>query len=189
MLKYLSILNYKLYFMANDVELKTETSFPKTLYISAWIFALVLILTIWLYVYNMTLESKIEKLNSEITTTDEALKKLNEDDKVKLYTLIKTSDVFLSQYKKLSKVTEFIGNLKWISKDYNLTFGDFAYSNSKITSSCTASNDDISLASDKVKTFIWDFRKKDNKNIFSLWFISSFSWQDKIIFNTEFKLK
>jgi endonuclease III-like uncharacterized protein len=60
----------------------------------------------------MTLESKIEKLNSEISTTDESLKKLNEDDKVKLYTLIKTSDVFLSQYKKLSNVTQFIQNLK-----------------------------------------------------------------------------
>lgn len=174
--------------MANDVELKAN-NLPKTLYVSAWIFVLVFVLTIWLYVYNMTLKTKITNLNNDLNVAEESLKKLNEDDNVKLYTLIKTSDVFLSQYKKLSSVTEFIDNLKWISKDYNMIFADFTYSNSKITTICVANNDDISLASEKVKTFIWDFRKTDNKNIFSLWFVNNFSWQDKITFNTEFKIK
>jgi hypothetical protein len=43
----------------------------------------------------MRLNSNITDLNNKIVELDNSLKKVNEDDKVKLYTLIKANSKFL----------------------------------------------------------------------------------------------
>lgn len=175
--------------MANTIDSKAENKYPKTLSFSILLFALVIVLTIWLYFYNLSLEKKVENIRTDISTLEQDIKKINEDDKVILYTLLKNSSIFLEQYKKLSNVTEFISNIKWLSKNYNLAFEWFSYSNSSINTTCVAKNDEISLASEKLKKFIWDFRNKENSNIFSLWFVTNFVWQTEVKFTPEFKVR
>jgi hypothetical protein len=60
----------------------------------------------------MKLNSNITDLNNKITDLDSSIKKINEDDKVKLYTLIKANTKFLEEYKKISNIPQFIENLK-----------------------------------------------------------------------------
>jgi cell division protein FtsL len=140
--------------MANENEIKLENKYSKTLYFSVILFVLVFVSTIGLYFYNMKLNSNINDLNSKITELDNSLKKVNEDDKVKLYTLIKANTKFLDDYKRISNIPQFIENLKLLSKDYILSFQDFKYSNSVININSNLKNDDISLASEKLSKFI-----------------------------------
>lgn len=174
--------------MANASESKANR-YSKALYFSIALFCVVLIITLWFFFYNMKLNSKIEKLSSDINDVSNSLSELKSNDKVELYTLLKSNMNFLSEYEKLSKIPVFIENLKGLSRDYNITFSDFSYSDSLVSSICSIENTDISLASDRLNNFLWDFRDENNKNIFSLNFISEFKWQDTITFTPEFKIK
>ncbi len=174
--------------MVTTNEYKNDSKSYKTMKISVVLFALVLILTIWLYFYNSSIVSKINTLESQISSVENDIKKINEDEKVKLYTLIVSNSKYLERYKYLSKVPEFINNLKEISKNYKVTFDGFSYSDWQISSDASSQDDAVSLASVKTKNFLEYFRKVD-ENIFSLLFVSSFNWQDNINFWVKFKIK
>jgi hypothetical protein len=98
--------------MANDSGINLENRHSRALYFSIAIFALVFVMTAILYFYNMKLTSDISDLNVKMSQLDDSLKKINEDDKVKLYTLIKSNSKLLDDYKKLSNIPQFIENLK-----------------------------------------------------------------------------
>lgn len=166
----------------------TVNKWPTSLYISIWVFIFVLLLSIGFYFYNSVLNSKIENIQSEISTIENNIKTINEDEKVKLYTLMVANKTFLDRYKYLSNVPEFINNLALLSKNYKVAFDGFSYSSSEIVTDVLSMDDAVSLASLKTKNFIEYFRKKDD-NIFSLWFVDSFDWQDNIKFSAKFKIK
>lgn len=174
--------------MVTTNEYKNDSKAYKSMKISVVLFVLVLILTIGLYFYNSSIVSKINTLESQISSVETDIKKINEDEKVKLYTLIVSNSKYLERYKYLSKVPEFINNVKEISKNYKVAFDGFSYSDGQISSNASLQDDAVSLASVKTKKFLEYFRKKD-ENIFSLLFVSSFNWQDSINFWVKFKIK
>lgn len=180
--------------MATNNDYKADNKVYKWLYVSVWLFVLVLILNIWLYFYNSSLSSNVESLNKELTTLGNDIEKINSDDKVKLYILIKANVAFLDRYEYLSRIPEFINNLKELSKTYKVSFKNFSYSNSVIATQATALDDGLSLWYQKSQNLISSFRdnkKTENKNdqIFSLDFIDYFEWQNEIKFNVNFKIK
>jgi hypothetical protein len=160
--------------MVTTNEYKNDSKAYKSMKISVVLFVLVLILTIGLYFYNSSIVSKINTLESQISSVETDIKKINEDEKVKLYTLIVSNSKYLERYKYLSKVPEFINNVKEISKNYKVAFDGFSYSDGQISSNASLQDDAVSLASVKTKNFLEYFRKKD-ENIFSLLFVSSFN--------------
>lgn len=164
------------------------------LYISVWLFILILALNVWLYFYNNSLLSKVESYNKELTVLENNIKEINNDDKIKLYTLIKTNATFLEKYSYLSKIPEFINNLKKLWNIYKVSFKNFSYSNSIINTSVTAIDDWTSFWYQKSQKLISNFRKNEqskdkNNQIFSLDFIDYFEWQNEIKFNINFKIK
>lgn len=181
--------------MVSTNEYITDTKATKSMYVAAGSFLLVLVLNISLYFYNASLLSTSEKYTKEIVTLEESIKKVNNDDKVTLYTLIQANKIFLDKYAYLSKIPEFINNIKELSKTFQVTFENFTYSNSTINFSALAVDDAVSLGYEKTKKFIWNFRDKWwkdiplNNQLFSLHFIDAFQWQNQIRFNVNFKLK
>lgn len=188
MLECIGNLIINLYFMVANNEYKNDSKAYKSMKVSIVMFVLVLLFSIWLYFYNSNIVSKNTSLQTQITSLEDEVKKLNEDEKVKLYTLIVSNKVYLERYKYLSNVPEFINNLREISKNYKVNFEWFSYSDWQISSNASLQDDALSLASVKTKNFLEYFRKKDD-NIFSLWFVSSFNWQDNINFWVKFKVK
>lgn len=184
--------------MVSTGDYKTDKKVDRWMYISSAMFVLVLVITIWLYFYNSSIVSKTETLNKEILTLEESIKSIHSDDKVTLYTLIQTNKVFLDKYAYISKIPEFINNLHELSKTFKIKFENFSYSNSSINTSATSLDDGFSLWYQKTKKFISSFRdeisdskkiKSINNQIFSLGFIDSFSWQNEMKFNANFKIK
>lgn len=184
--------------MVSTDDYKTDKKVDRWMYISSGIFIFVLVITIWLYFYNGSLISTSEKYMKDITTLEENIKTVNNDDKVILYTLIQTNKVFLDKYAYISKIPEFINNLHELSKTFKIKFENFSYSNSSVSTSVTSLDDGFSLWYQKTKKFISSFRdeitdsKKTltaNNQIFSLGFIDSFVWQNEMKFNVTFKLK
>lgn len=173
--------------MVANIEQNVEGK-PKFYKISLWVFIVVLLLTIWIYFYNMSLENKIENLNSQIEQKDNDIKVAKEDGYYLVYRQTIDNKTILDKYAYSSKIPEFINNMKSLSSEKNIFFTWFNYSNRKISTKATVINDTLNLASVKAKNFIEYFRNENN-NIFSLWFVSSFEWQDRINFNVDLNVE
>lgn len=152
------------------------------------IFIFSIILTVWLFFYNKSLSWDIDNINLETTKVSENIKKINEDKKVKLYTLVTTNKVYLDKYKYLSNIPLFLNTLLELSSKSKIAFNWFSYNEWSISTNASSLDDWYSYASSKVKNFIKDFRKGENW-IFSLDFITSFNWQQEIDFWLKFKVK
>ncbi len=174
--------------MITTSESNTLNKANTSLYVSIWIFVFVLLLTVWLYIYNWFLLNQTQKIESEVSKIEENTKNISNDEKVKLYTLVMANSVFLEKYKYLSNIPEYISNLVSLSRKYNVSFDEFSYSDWVLSTNVVALSDAVSLASDKTNNFVWYFRKNDD-NIFSLWFVDSFVWQTDIKFSVKFKIK
>ncbi len=174
--------------MVTTNEYKNDSKNYKGMNISIILFVFVLLATIWLYFYNMTVVSKIESTQSEIVKVEESIKKINEDDKVKLYMLIQANKTYLEKFKYLSNIPVFVNSLKELSRTNRVLFEGFSYADWEIISYAKAQNDAVSLASVKVTKFLEYFRKK-TEHIFSLWFVNSFEGQENINFSVKFQVK
>lgn len=174
--------------MVTGNEYKNDEKMKKTFYISAGVFAFVLVLNIALYFYNSYLQSANNDLSNQLTSIETNIKKMNEDPSIKLYTLVNANKIYLERYRYLSNIPEFVNNLKELSKKYSVKFEGFSYGNGAISSHAVTADDEVSLWSTKAKKFIEYFRK-DNKDIFSLQFVNAFEWQSNVNFNVNFLVK
>lgn len=165
-----------------------NTTKSKGLYASIIVFLFTLVFTFWSYFYNLAINKSISNKKDEIISIDNNLEKLKSDSKIKLYTLINDNKVYLEKYRYLSNITDFISNFKDLSKKYNISFKNFVYSSSTISTVWQANDDSMSLASAKVQNFIKYFRDKNNDK-FTMSFLNNFEWQENISFNINFKIK
>ncbi|MGE4444165.1 MAG: hypothetical protein AB7E37_04200 [Candidatus Altimarinota bacterium] len=174
--------------MVTTNEYKNDSKVYKSMNLSIILFVFVLFITIGLYFYNMTIVSKINSTQTQVANLEESIKKVNEDEKVKLFTLIQSNRSYLEKYKALSNIPLFINTVKELGRTNRVIFEGFSYSDGEIISQVTAQNDAVSLASVKTAKFLEYFRKKDD-HIFSLGFVNSFQGQDSLSFPVKFKVK
>ncbi len=83
--------------MVTTNEYKNDSKVYKSMNLSIILFVFVLFITIWLYFYNMTIVSKINSTQTQVANLEESIKKVNEDEKVKLFTLIQSNRSYLKK--------------------------------------------------------------------------------------------
>lgn len=174
--------------MVTTHEYKNDSKAYKMMNLSLVLFVFVLLGTIGLYFYNASIVSKIKTTQWDLARIEENIKKIHEDEKVKLYTLVMANSKFLERYTYLSQVPQFVTGVKNISRLYKVSFDGFTYSDGQIIMQAKTIDDAVSLASTKVKNFLEYFRKTTDEQ-FSLWFVTSFEGQDSITFSAKLKVK
>lgn len=155
------------------------------------LFLFILVFNIWLYFYNYSLIWKLQEWNETVLKIEQSINEFNSDDRIKLYTLIKSNKEILKKFEYLSNIPLFINTLKILSIKYWVTFDWFSYWNSSIQTSVLAIDDWVSFWYQKTQKFLNNFRnqKTSNKEIFSLWFINSFAWQSQMKYSIKFDIK
>jgi len=146
------------------VNMEVHNSKPKIFNFSLGLFVIILIFTIWLYIFNYFGTKKIDSLNQELSQSTQNL----ETEKQDWYFIV--------------------SNLETLSKEKNIVFNGFSYSDWKIKSLAKAQTTDLATASKKTQDFISYFREENN-HIFKLDFVNFIEWQDMISFNVNFDLK
>lgn len=172
--------------MVANVEIQAKK--PKIFIFSVGLFVLVFALTIWLSVFNYYSQKSINTLNEELSTVKTNLETEKQDWYYVVYNQLQNSKIILEKYRNLSAIPEFVANLETLSKDKNIEFTWFAYSDWKIKSKAKVVNTELSTASKKLSDFIGYFRDENNNHIFSLDFVNYLEGQDNISFNVEFDL-
>jgi len=170
------------------VNMEVHNSKPKIFNFSLGLFVIILIFTIWLYIFNYFGTKKIDSLNQELSQSTQNLETEKQDWYFIVYTKVQNSKMILDKYKNLSSIPEFVSNLETLSKEKNIVFNGFSYSDWKIKSLAKAQTTDLATASKKTQDFISYFREENN-HIFKLDFVNFIEWQDMISFNVNFDLK
>ncbi len=165
---------------------KKKVSFP---IVPVVLFVIVLLSTIWLYVYNTILTWEIEEENGELTKVETSIKELKKDKTLQVVSLIEANKRILTKMEENSNITKYIDHLANVWRRYSISFKWFNMSNWKITTKATSKNKTTRiLAYMNVKNFIEKYRKEDSA-LFELDFINSFEWSDKMTFPVSFTIK
>lgn len=165
-----------------DLHNKAERWF----YISVWIFVFVLILSVWLYIYNIYIEKDIENIQSEKESIAKKVSDLQNDEKIQLYSLLNENKAYLEKIHKFSRINDYIKELNTTASKFNISLTWFQYWNGKISTQWLA-EDDINLWWEKTKNFIEYYRKE--KKDYTLWFINTFQWSNSIQFSVQLDIQ
>ncbi|EKD66648.1 MAG: hypothetical protein ACD_49C00026G0023 [uncultured bacterium (gcode 4)] len=143
--------------------------------ISAILFTLVIIASIYLYVSNLNLWRSIEKAKTDIVGFQDQITKLEDNSEIVAYNTVKSAMPEIEKNILASQAYIYIDELKLISKKYSLDFSGFSYQDWKISTSAVASLTKEKDAVEKISRFIKDYRD-ENKNMFVLNPVSNISW-------------
>lgn len=170
-------------------EINVKAKKPVSNYTTSIIFLIIVIIgTIALYIYNGLLDNKLEKIKNDITTIENSISSIEKNQRLQIYSLLELNKETISTFEKMNKVTDYILHLNYISSVYNLKMDGFDLSKWEIKTVVTVKSDKDSIAYQKTKDFISNYRL-DEKAKFELMFIDSVEWMDNLKFKTNFKIK
>lgn len=182
------LLFFNINFMAASGEYQNDVKSKKTFTYSIILFVWVLVLTLGIYFYNVSLQSKMEKKQQELQKIEANIIQLKQDKSLELYTLVESNKSYLETFAYRSDIPLFIRTFRELSKKFQVVFWGFSYSDGVITSDVRAQSDVLGSASSKASKFIEAFRKQDDQ-IFSLDFVPYFKGQSVIDFGIKFLIK
>jgi len=179
-----------------DIEMK-KTNYKRkkinSLYISLWFLFFTVLLTGWLYIYNMNLENSNINLKNDITEKEKSISDLEKQSKIIAYSLYNSNKSAIQKLEDYSKISSYINHLISLSRKYNIDFKWFNYSSWKLRTQVIASSDSTWINYNKTVNFIKNYRL--NNDLFALFDLglvknvtSKNDWVDNI-FNIDLKLK
>lgn len=144
-------------------------------YWSLILLAIVLIITIGFFVYNYFLEKDISRLSNEISEHKNKIEKLESQNNIYVYSLIKKHKWIIDELDERSKITKYLSHIEKIVNHYNFDIRGFNMSGGNIASKIVFEDNNTGLAYKKAVRFISDYRN-DTEALLDLNFITWVSW-------------
>ena len=150
---------------------------------------IVLILSVWLFVYNKSLKSNIVELQNKTAEMELTIDELSNKREIQVYSLIEANIQYIEELEKRSKISTFIKHLKTVVNPnrYNLTLSDFNFSNWEVSAMAIAQSEN-KIAFEKVRDFIRWYRR-DPSALLNLEFVNQIEWMDTMRFEVKFTIK
>lgn len=153
-----------------------------------------ILLTWWIYFYNLSIVNENSSLDKEINTKELSIIELEKDSKVVVSLLYNSNKSSIRKLENYSNITLFIDHISKLERVYGIIFRWFNYSGWKLGLSAVSSNDSIwNINYKKVSKFIWEYRKNENKEaLFDLSLVKNISTKNEgvdNVFNINLDLK
>lgn len=124
--------------------------------------ATVVLLTAAFSVYDYFLDKEITNLSAQIEVHESRIKKLESQNNVYVYSLVKKHKDILDTMDERSKITKYFNHLLTVVDHYDFEIRGFNMSGGNISSKISFENNNSGIAYKKAVRFIADFRKNDN---------------------------
>ena len=179
-----------------NLETKKINNYKKSnpLFLSLWFLVFSVVLTFWIYFYNISLMNHNSNLNKEIDTKQSSVAQLEEDSNVIISLLYNSNRSSIRRLENYSNITLFIDHISKISRIYWIEFKWFNYSGGKLWLLAVSSSEaGWNINYKKVSKFISSYRKNEDKQaLFDLNLIRNIAtkneWVDNV-FNINLDLK
>ena len=151
--------------------------------------AAVVLLTTAFSVYDYFLNKEITNISAQIEVHESRIKKLESQNNVYVYSLIKKHKIILDTMDERSKITKYFNHISAIVNHYNFDIRGFNMSGWNISSKISFQNNELWIAYKKAVRFISDYRI-DETALLDLEFISWVTWDTgDIKFPVNFSIK
>jgi len=147
-----------------------------------------ILLTAWLYIYILSLESKITTLDSWLQELQVSISQRESDPLIQSYILYERNKSIFSQLEYVSDIPNHVAHLKLTMLRYWITAQWFSYNDGNMQTKITSDNDTRWFWYEKVGNFVRSYRN-DSQSPFHLAFITTFAWHDRIQHELLFELK
>ena len=118
----------------------------------------IIVLTVSFSLYDFSLNKDIDKLRTDITEHKNKVEKLEAQDNVYIYSLIKRHKSVLDEMDERSRITKYMDHLQTIVSHYNVDMRGFQMWWGQISTKATFNNNEKWLAYKKASRFISDYR-------------------------------
>lgn len=161
---------------------------PKKNVTSITFLVIVLLSTIIMHLYNISVKNDIEKSKTNISWIETNIKNVKKDKKLQIYSLLQKNKDVINSYKLMNNVTMYINHMNVIQAKYDLLFKWFTLNNWKLFTNIEINSDDKAIAYQKTRDFLKNYRT-DKKTLFDLDFVNQIEWMDNMKFKWYFKIK
>lgn len=151
-------------------------------------FVLCILLSAGLYAYLLSVKNQITTLESSLQEVQVSISQRESDPLIQSYMLYEKNKALFSRLEYISAIPEHVSHLKLTLLRYWLSAQGFSYSDGNIQTQITSDNDTRGFWYEKVSNFVTWYRA-DPESPFSLSFINTFSWHDRIQHELRFELK
>lgn len=163
------------------------------LMLSATLFAIIFIISTFLFFDNKILSSSIEANKTEIIQYTASIEKIKSDKKIIAAELVTNNKSDILGTIKVSEVQNYINELQNVSRKYKMIFSGFSYVNGKITTSAVSMAETVLSGDDgvrKISRLVKDYRTETGTGyLFQLSPILSVSgYEQKRSFSLEFNV-
>jgi len=148
----------------------------------------VVLVTVWLYAYNMMILGQVKDLDDSIARLDTSIEKLNQDENIQVYSLYAWNKNTFDALAAQSQIPKFVKSVKKALAKNGLDLWGFSYSDGTVSVKITSESDSRSKGYEKIVKFLKTYRE-DEESIFDLESITRVAGQDKIAFDAKFVVK
>jgi hypothetical protein len=115
-----------------------------------------------LYYLNSSTKKEIVDLDNEISKFDNMIKDLKNKPEVQIYSLIENNKKTIAELEKRSKITDYLRHIRAVSNSYAVKFTGFNLSNGTITTQAVFESGTSTIAYQKARDFVRNYRKDEN---------------------------
>lgn len=169
-------------------ELNVIQKKPKKNMNSIVFLVIVLLSTILMSFYNISVKKDIEKIKMNISSIDDSINEVKQDKKLQIFSLLESNNNVINSYKMMNKITTYINHMNVIQAKYDLKFKWFSLNNWELFSDIEIVSDNKAIAYQKTRDFLKWYRA-DSKALFDLDFVNKIEWMDDMKFKAHFKIK
>jgi len=103
-------------------ELNVIQKKPKKNMNSIVFLVIVLLSTILMSFYNISVKKDIEKIKMNISSIDDSINEVKQDKKLQIFSLLESNNNVINSYKMMNKITTYINHMNVIQAKYDLKF-------------------------------------------------------------------
>ena len=159
-----------------------------TFYVGVIFLFLTVLGTGMLYLFTQSLHSENDQILAETATIDTAISEERNDEAVQIYSIYQKHKLLLERLDQHSQIPLFASHIKKNFLKYGISGEWFDYADGVVQINITAKTDDRGYAYQKIVRLLDEY-KQDEKALFDLWPVSSFTWHDQIKYSLGFNLK
>lgn len=157
-------------------------------YIGIWFLVFTVLATAGLYFFTTSVAAENESLTADIADFETRITAERSDKNVQIYSIYEKHKWKLKEIEKQSEIPLFVSHLKKNFQKYGLEAQGFDYNDGVISVDLSSETGDSLYAYQKIVQMLREYAL-DEKALFELGEISSFSGHDEISYAAEFRLK
>ncbi len=159
-----------------------------TFYVGLGFLVFTILATGWLYLYTSSIKEENAQISEQIQTYNASIEAERSDENVQIYSIYEKHKGLLESTSKRSEIPLFVSHLKKNFQKYWVIWKGFDYNDGVVLVEMESKTGESEYAYQRIVKMLREY-PLDEKALFEIWEVTTFSGHDQITYTAEFRLK